>query len=325
LTAPVLEVQDLSVQFRLDDGVLRAVDGVSYELGEGETLGLVGESGSGKTVSSLAIIGLLESPPARVESGRILFDGEDLLRLDERRMSDYRGRRISMVFQEPMTSLNPVMSVGAQVSEVVTRHMDIGRRSARDRALELFDLVGIPSPRARLGEYPHQLSGGMRQRVMIAMALACDPKVLIVDEPTTALDVTIQAQILELMLSLQERLGTSILLITHDLAVIAETADHVAVMYAGRVVEKAPVEELFNDPRHPYSRGLMRSIPRIDRVREAKLVEIPGTVPDLRRLPPGCAFANRCPEAMERCLRQRPSLEAVGPDHVVSCWKAHDG
>ena len=324
MTVPVLDVQELSVQFRLDDGLLRAVDGVSYSIGEGETLGLVGESGSGKTVSSLAIIGLLESPPARVDSGRILLDGEDLLRLDDRRMSDYRGRHISMVFQEPMTSLNPVMSAGAQVSEAVMRHLDASRSSARARALELFDLVGIPSPRARLDEYPHQLSGGMRQRVMIAMALACDPKVLIVDEPTTALDVTIQAQILDLMRSLQERLGTSILLITHDLAVVAESADQVAVMYAGRVVEKASVEELFSNPRHPYSRGLMRSIPRIDRVREPRLVEIPGTVPDLRALPPGCAFANRCPEVMTQCLQQRPTLEAVGPGHTVSCWKAHD-
>ncbi|MGI9331902.1 MAG: ABC transporter ATP-binding protein [Gammaproteobacteria bacterium] len=324
MAAPVLDVQDLSVHFRMDDGLLKAVDGVSYEIGAGETLGLVGESGSGKTVSSLAVIGLLESPPASIASGSILLEGEDLLRLDEARMNDYRGRHVSMVFQEPMTSLNPVMAVGRQVTEVLTRHFDLSRRDARDRALELFKLVGIPSPATRLDEFAHQLSGGMRQRVMIALALACDPKVLIADEPTTALDVTIQAQILELLRSLQERLGTTILLITHDLAVVAETAHRVAVMYAGRVVEKAPVATLFDDPRHPYSQGLLRSIPRIDRVREPKLSEISGTVPDLRSLHAGCAFADRCQGVTERCWQQRPRLEPVEAGHLVSCWRAQD-
>ncbi len=322
MIAPVLQVEDLSVHFRDEDRLLKAVDGVSFDLAAGETLGLVGESGSGKTVTSLAVIGLLESPPAQVQSGRILFQGQDLLSLDERQMSDTRGRDIAMVFQEPMTSLNPVMSVGRQVAEVLSRHFDQNRREATQRALELFNLVGIPSPQSRLDEYPHQLSGGMRQRVMIALALACDPKVLIADEPTTALDVTIQAQILELMAGLQDRLGTSVLLITHDLAVIAETAQRVAVMYAGKIVEKATVATLFEEPRHPYTQGLLRSIPRIERQRHARLTEIPGMVPALDLLPEGCAFADRCPAVMERCRRERPRLEAVAEGHFVSCWWA---
>jgi len=325
MTEALLEVEDLRVHFRVDEGVLKAVDGVSYTLGRSETLGIVGESGSGKTVSSLAVIGLLERPAAQIESGRIVFKDQDLLRLPESRMSDVRGRQISMIFQEPMTSLNPVMTIGRQISEVLERHIEIDRREARDRALGLLDLVGIPSPTTRIREYPHQLSGGMRQRVMIALALACEPDLLIADEPTTALDVTIQAQILDLMVGLQDKLGTSILLITHDLAVIAETAHRVAVMYAGRIVEKGPVEVIFDDPRHPYTQGLLRSIPRIDRSRQVRLSEIPGVVPNLAFLPPGCAFADRCPLADGHCRGHAPVLEACGPSHLVSCWKAHDG
>ena len=325
MSAPLLQVDDLRVHFRVDDGLLKAVDGVSYELGQGETLAIAGESGSGKTVSSLAVIGLLERPPAEIPSGRIIFGDEDLLTYSENRMSDVRGRRISMIFQEPMTSLNPVMAIGLQISEVVRRHLGMSKRQARERTLELLNLVGIPEPSKRIDEYPHQLSGGMRQRVMIALALACEPMILIADEPTTALDVTIQAQILELMASLQEKLGTSILLITHDLAVIAETAHRVAVMYAGRIVEKAPVKEIFQTPRHPYTQGLLRSIPRIDREREKRLTEIPGFVPSLADLPSGCAFVDRCPQAIDRCRRDTPMIEAIGEGHQVSCWRAEDG
>ncbi len=324
MNGTLLDVEDLRVHFRVDEGLLKAVDGVSYTLGRAETLGIVGESGSGKTVSSLAVIGLLERPAAQIESGRILFEDTDLLTLSERRMSDVRGRRISMIFQEPMTSLNPVMTIGRQIAEVLQRHLDLSRRAAMDRSMELLDLVGIPSPKARLGEYPHQLSGGMRQRVMIALALACEPDLLIADEPTTALDVTIQAQILDLMVGLQEKFGTSILLITHDLAVIAETAHRVVVMYAGRIVEVGPVEAIFENPLHPYTKGLLRSIPRTDRARLARLSEIPGVVPNLTHLPPGCAFADRCPLADAHCRTNSPEMTTAAADRRVSCWKSYD-
>ena len=324
MNGALLDVEDLRVHFRVDEGLLKAVDGVSYSLGRAETLGIVGESGSGKTVSSLAVIGLLERPAAQIESGRILFEDTDLLALPERRMSDVRGRRISMIFQEPMTSLNPVMTIGRQIGEVLERHLDLARRTARERSLELLDLVGIPSPKARLTEYPHQLSGGMRQRVMIALALACEPDLLIADEPTTALDVTIQAQILDLMVGLQDKLGTSIMLITHDLAVIAETAHRVVVMYAGRIVEEGPVEAIFESPLHPYTKGLLRSIPRIDRARQTRLSEIPGIVPNLAHLPPGCAFADRCPLADAHCRAIPPEMKSVGDNRRVGCWKSHD-
>ncbi|MCC7048849.1 MAG: ABC transporter ATP-binding protein [Alphaproteobacteria bacterium] len=322
---PLLQVEDLKVQFRLPTGILPAVDGIGFTLDRRETLGVVGESGSGKTVSSLALLRLLETPPAEISAGHVLFEGRDLLRLSEAEISDVRGRSIAMIFQEPMTSLNPVMTVGYQIDEALMRHYGIPRREARARTLELLTLVGIPSPERNIDGYPHQLSGGMRQRVMIALALSCEPKILVADEPTTALDVTIQAQILDLMVGLQEKFDTSILLITHDLAVIAETAHRVAVMYAGRIVEAAPVATIFGAPRHPYTQGLLRSIPRIHRQRLDMLAEIPGGVPDLTRLPPGCAFAPRCPRADAHCRQERPMPAAAAPDPVVSCWKAHDG
>ncbi len=322
MTQPLLEIDDLRVYFHVREGIAKAVDRVSYQLNTGETLGLVGESGCGKTVSSLAVLKLLEVPPAEYRGGHIRFDGQDLIGLDEKQMRHIRGKYISMIFQEPMTSLNPVLSIGFQVSEMLLNHGRMKPPEARERTLELLNMVGIPAPRQRLAEFPHQLSGGMRQRVMIALALACNPRVLIADEPTTALDVTIQAQILDLMVDLQDRLGTSILLITHDLGVIAEMADRVAVMYAGRIVEKADVATLFAHPRHPYTRGLLRSIPRIDsEKRPHRLAEIPGRVPNLCFLPDGCAFYDRCAERIERCRHERPVLTPVGDNgHEASCW-----
>ena len=317
----VLAVRDLAVEVPLERGVFRAVDGVGFELRPRETLGLVGESGSGKTMTSLALLRLLPEPPARLAGGSVEFEGRDLLRLPERAVADIRGRRIAMIFQEPMTSLNPLLSVGTQIAEPLRRHLSLGRREAGQKAVELLRHVGIPEPERIAREYPHRLSGGMRQRVMIAIAIACGPAVLVADEPTTALDVTIQAQILELLQSLQEELGTAILLITHDLAVVAETANRVAVMYAGRIVETAPVQELFTAPRHPYTEGLLRSIPRITRQRPPRLPEIPGTVPGPGRLWQGCAFAPRCPRAAAVCRERTPLLEPSGPDSAVACWR----
>jgi len=324
MNRPILDVRDLRVYFHVREGVARAVDGISYQLHPGETLGLVGESGCGKTVSSLAVLKLLDSPPADYRSGEILFEGVNLIRADEKTLRQIRGKRISMIFQEPMTSLNPVLSIGFQIGEVLRDHKNLAPAQMRERTLELLNMVGIPSPARRMTEYPHQLSGGMRQRVMIALALACNPRVLIADEPTTALDVTIQAQILELMMGLQSSLGTSILLITHDLGVIAETADRVAVMYAGRIVEEAEVGALFETPRHPYTQGLMHAIPRIDdENRPHRLTEIAGRVPNLCFLPEGCAFFDRCPVCEETCRMQAPELKPVGAGgHRVSCWLA---
>ncbi|HMJ97908.1 MAG TPA: ABC transporter ATP-binding protein, partial [Reyranella sp.] len=294
----ILQVHDLHTQFNTLDGVVRAVDGVSFELARGETLGIVGESGCGKSVTALSILRLIPTETGRIASGSIRFEGEELTALSEEAMKRLRGHRISMIFQEPMTSLNPVLTVGTQIAENVVRHLGVSWRAARDRACEMLDLVRIADAKRRLGEYPHQLSGGMRQRVMIAMALSCDPQVLIADEPTTALDVTIQAQILDLMLELKEKTGTAIVLITHDLGVVAETTQRVVVMYAGRKVEEAPVEVLFEEPLHPYTRGLMRAIPRLDIEADAagtrpRLQEIPGLVPILTRPIVGCAFAPR--------------------------------
>ena len=326
MDGPLLDVRDLSIHFHVREGTARAVDRVSYQIFPGETLGLVGESGCGKTVSSLAILKLLDVPPAEYHGGRILFEGRDLISAGEREMRRIRGRRISMIFQEPMTSLNPVISVGSQIAEVLLNHMKMSAADARDRTIELLKMVGIPSPRRRVDEYPHQLSGGMRQRIMIALALACNPRVLVADEPTTALDVTIQAQIIDLMLDLQAELGTSILLITHDLGVIAETANRVAVMYAGRIVEKSDVGSIFENPRHPYTQGLLQSIPRLDEDdRPRRLKEISGRVPNLCFLPAGCAFYDRCPVHAERCLVERPELEKVDErGHLVSCWVAQN-
>ena len=321
----ILEIDGLKTHFHTRDGIVRAVDGVSIRVDRGETLSIVGESGCGKSVTAMSVLRLLPVPPAKIEAGRILFDGEDLLLASEERMRDIRGNRISMIFQEPMTSLNPVMPVGRQIAESLELHQDLGRRAAAERAIEMLDLVQIPEPRRRASEYPHQLSGGMRQRVMIAMALACNPSILIADEPTTALDVTIQAQILDLMLQLKEQIGAAIVFITHDLGVVAETAQRVVVMYAGRKVEEAAVADLFARPLHPYTLGLMGSIPKLAaRVLSGgrgRLAEIPGVVPSLRQEMAGCTFAPRCPFAQERCRVETPELETHDGGRLVACWE----
>jgi peptide/nickel transport system ATP-binding protein len=321
----ILEVRDLRTQFFTRDGVVRAVDGVSFDLAAGETLGIVGESGCGKSVTALSILRLIPAQAGRIVGGSVKFDGTELTTLSDGEMRAIRGHKISIIFQEPMTSLNPVLTIGTQIAENVVRHWGVGWREARDRAHEMLALVRLSDPRRHLDEYPHQLSGGMRQRVMIAMAMSCDPRILIADEPTTALDVTIQAQILDLMLELKEKLGAAIVMITHDLGVIAETAQRVIVMYAGRKVEEASVEELFARPTHPYTRGLMRAIPRLDldteeAGRRARLDEIPGIVPVLTRTIAGCAFATRCGFATERCRVEPPPLFEQGSGHVAACW-----
>jgi peptide/nickel transport system ATP-binding protein len=319
LTQPLLEVEDLSVRFDTDEGTVHAVDRVSLTLAPREVLGIVGESGCGKSVTAMSILRLL--PETATVTGSARFEGVDLLSAPASHLRDVRGRRISFVFQEPMTSLNPVLRVGQQVAEVVRRHTDVSRAEARARAVELFDLVHIPDPERRVDEYPHQLSGGMRQRVMIAMALSCDPSVLIADEPTTALDVTIQAGILDLLRELRERLGTAIVLITHNLGVVADLADRVLVMYAGRKVEEAPVDELFAHPQHPYTIGLLGAIPRPGAGRNGRrLQEIPGRVPSLQELPTACAFADRCPRADELSRSAVPELRSVRPQHLVACF-----
>ncbi|MBI4569857.1 MAG: ABC transporter ATP-binding protein [Planctomycetes bacterium] len=317
--APVLDVRDLKTYFFTDDGVVKAVDGVSYQLYAGQTLGVVGESGCGKSVTSLSIMRLIAWPPGKIVGGEVVFEGTDLLRLSESRMRAIRGNKVSMIFQEPMTSLNPVFTVGEQIMESIVLHQKKPPREARKLAIEMLNKVGIPSPQQRVDDYPHQMSGGMKQRVMIAMALACSPRVLIADEPTTALDVTIQAQILELMRHLQREFGMSILLITHDLAVVAETADQVVVMYASKVVEHTDVRTLFREPAHPYTQGLFKSLPRIDHKAE-RLSVIEGTVPSPLRFPPGCKFHPRCPHAFDRCKVEEPALKDYGGHHLVACW-----
>jgi oligopeptide/dipeptide ABC transporter ATP-binding protein len=319
VSRPLLEVRDLRTWFHTEDGVVRAVDGVSFRIDEGETLALVGESGSGKSVTSLSLLRLVPDPPGRIEGGSIRFKGQELLELPAASMRAVRGRQISMIFQEPMTSLNPVYPCGEQIAEAVRAHERADRRTARARAIEMLRLVGIPSPEQRADEYPHQLSGGMRQRVMIAMALACRPALLIADEPTTALDVTIQAQILELLERLQAELGMAVLLITHDLGVVAETADRVAVMYGGQIVETGDVRAVFRRPFHPYTAGLLASLPALGAGRE-RLRTIPGQVPDAARLPQGCRFHPRCPVAEPRCLEPPPVLEPA-PGHDARCWR----
>ena len=315
---PLLEVEDLSVRFDTDEGTVHAVDRMSLRLEPRQVLGIVGESGCGKSVTAMSILRLL--PRTATVSGSVRFEGVDLLRAPRSHMRKVRGRRISFVFQEPMTSLNPVLRVGHQIQEVLREHLSLSRREARDRAVGLLDLVHIPDPGRRVAEYPHQLSGGMRQRVMIAMALACDPQILIADEPTTALDVTIQAGILDLLRELRERLGTAIVLITHNLGVVADLADRVVVMYAGRKAEEAPVEELFAHPQHPYTIGLLGAIPRPGAAHNGRLQEIPGRVPSLAELPGHCAFADRCPRADELSWSEVPELREVRPDHVVACF-----
>ena len=325
---PLLRVEDLVTTFHTDRGVVRAVDRVSFDLEESQTIGIVGESGCGKSVTALSLMRLVAEPPGRIESGRVLLDGKNLLELPEREMRAIRGNSISMIFQEPMTSLNPVYTVGAQIVEAIRMHQDKSRRDARDHAVEMLRLVGIPSPESNVEAYPHQLSGGMRQRVMIAMALACEPKILVADEPTTALDVTIQAQILELLRKLQEKLKMAVVLITHDLGVVAEVAETVVVMYAGRVVERGSVRDIFARPRHPYTRGLLDSIPKpgVIKGEKRRLPTIEGVVPDLHMLPPGCAFADRCSLVEDRCRKDDPALEDVEPPstHVSRCFRWRD-
>ena len=317
----LLQIRGLRTSFFTSDGEVRAVDGVTFDIEEGRTMGLVGESGCGKSVTALSVMQLLAKGSGRLVGGEILYKGENLADCDEFRMREIRGNEISMIFQEPMTSLNPVFTVGEQISEAVRLHQKVGRKEAHERAIEMMRLVKIAEPENRVRDYPHQLSGGMRQRVMIAMALSCNPDVLIADEPTTALDVTIQAQILELLEALQEELQMAILMITHDLGVIAEVADQVVVMYAGRIVEYADTKALFGQPRHPYTRGLLRSIPRLDEGRE-RLDIIPGMVPDAHAFPPGCRFAPRCSLADAHCGEEEPTLAEVADGHWVSCWKA---
>jgi oligopeptide/dipeptide ABC transporter ATP-binding protein len=320
---PLLDVRHLQTHFATRGGIIRAVDDVSWDVREGETVALVGESGCGKSVSALSVMRLVAPPAGRIAGGEVWFRGRDLLRLSEEEMRRVRGREIAMVFQEPMTSLNPVLSLGRQLTEGLEIHLGLDPARARARAAELLGLVGIPDPVRRLRQYPHQFSGGMRQRVMIAMALACEPALVLADEPTTALDVTIQAQILELMRALSRRLGVAMLMITHNLGVVARYAQRVNVMYAGRIVERGAAGALYAGPRHPYTLGLIRSVPRLDAPRQARLEAIEGQPPDLLRLPPGCAFAPRCAFRLERCLHERPALEPVGPDgHVSACWAA---
>ncbi|MEY9183249.1 peptide/nickel transport system ATP-binding protein [Bradyrhizobium sp. USDA 326] len=320
-TSPLIEIQDLRIRFHGDDGrITHAVDGVDLSVANGATLGLVGESGCGKSVTSLAIMGLLPKQSAEI-SGAIRFDGFDLLKTPDQTLRDLRGNRLAMIFQEPMTSLNPSFTIGDQIIETIVRHRGGSQRSARERAIELLRRVHIPSPERRIDEYPHKLSGGMRQRVMIAMALACDPRLLIADEPTTALDVTLQAQILELMRELKAASGAAIILITHDLGVVAEVCDEVAVMYAGEIVERAPVDELFSSPQHPYTVGLLGSIPRLDH-RAEQLATIEGMVPNMAQPPAGCRFAARCPFVLHACTKASPPLLEVGPGHLSRCIRA---
>ena len=322
----LLEVNDLKTYFDTEEGTVKAVNGVSFYLGRGETLGVVGESGSGKSVTSLSVMRLIPTPPGRLAAGEILFEGQDLLKKTEREMRRLRGNEIAMIFQEPMTSLNPVYTVGRQIAEAIVLHQGTTYREALRRATDMLDRVGIPEPGKRVRDYPHQMSGGMRQRVMIAMALSCSPKLLIADEPTTALDVTIQAQILDLMRTLQADLGMSILFITHDLGVVAEMADRVVVMYAGRAVEEGTVYDIFAEPKMPYTLGLMQSIPRVDKAaqHQARLAAIPGTVPNPLHLPSGCAFHPRCRFAVEDCKDTVPPLEDAGKGHRVRCIRWQD-
>jgi peptide/nickel transport system ATP-binding protein len=319
VSAPLLSVRNLGIEFGRRDAPVRAVSNVSFDIAPGASLGIVGESGSGKSTTSLSILRLLPESATRITSGEVFFEGIDLFKLPRDRMPEIRGRDIAMIFQEPMTALNPVMTIGSQIAEAVLLHEGLDHRRRHARAVEMLRLVGIPAPAERAEAFPHQLSGGMRQRAMIAMALACNPKLLIADEPTTALDVTIQAQVLDLMRRIRERLNTAILIISHDLGVIAEIADHVLVMYAGRVVESADVRSLFRAPAHPYTRGLLRSMPRLNDDRR-RLHQIPGSVPSAGRAISGCPFVDRCPERMAICTEQMPPMTARGVHHDVACW-----
>ena len=317
---PLLEVNGLKTQFFTQDGVVKAVDGVSWYVDEGETLGIVGESGCGKSVSVLSVMRLIPQPPGKIVEGEVIFDGENLLTMSDNDIRQVRGNKIAMIFQDPMTSLNPVLTIGRQIGEALELHMGMKKEEARKRSAELLSMVGIPEAEMRLDDYPHQFSGGMRQRAMIAMGLACNPRLLIADEPTTALDVTIQAQIVDLVKRLRDEIGMAIIWITHDLGVVAGLADRMMVMYAGHAVEEAPVKEVYGDPRHPYTVGLLGSLPRLDEVREDRLESIEGLPPDLIALPPGCPFEPRCVYAIDKCREERPKLEPVGPRHRIACW-----
>jgi oligopeptide transport system ATP-binding protein len=317
----LLEIRNLTTRFYTQDGVVNAVNGISYTLEEGETLGIVGESGCGKSVSMLSVMRLIPDPPGKIEEGEVVFNGRDLLQLSGDEIRHVRGSEIAMVFQDPMTSLNPVLTVGFQIAEALKLHQGMSNKEALRRAAELLNLVGIPNATQRLDDYPHQFSGGMRQRAMIALGLSCNPSLLIADEPTTALDVTIQAQIIDLVNSLQQQLGMAVIWITHDLGVVARLTQRVIVMYAGYIIEEAPVEDLYEQPRHPYTIGLLGSLPRLDEPPGTKLFSVPGQPPDLLALPPGCPFVPRCQYGVERCRQETPSLETVGQRHRVACWE----
>ena len=318
--AALLQVKNLKTQFFTQDGVVKAVDGVSFDLGEGDTLGIVGESGCGKSVTVLSVMRLIPQPPGKIVDGEVLFDGEDLLKVSDEQIRRVRGNKIAMVFQDPMTSLNPVLTINQQISEALELHLGMNKEAARKRTIELLETVGIPEAAKRVDDYPHQFSGGMRQRAMIAMALSCNPQLLIADEPTTALDVTIQAQIIELVKRLQKELGMAVIWITHDLGVVAGLCQRVIVMYAGHIIEQAKIKELYGHPSHPYTLGLLGSIPRLDAARKSKLTPIEGLPPDLIDAPPGCPFVPRCAYTQDICVQERPELRTVAPEHQIACW-----
>ena len=322
--ASLLEVKDLQTHFFTMDGVVKAVDGVTYDIEEGETLGLVGESGCGKSVSALSLMRLIPDPPGKIVGGEVILDGQDILKMDMDEMRHIRGAKVSMVFQEPMTSLNPVLTIERQLTETLQLHMGMSKAESRAEGVNLLARVGIPDPESRIKQYPHQFSGGMRQRVMIAIALSCSPKLIIADEPTTALDVTIQAQILELMKALTNEFGVALIVITHNLGVVARYADRVNIMYAGRIIERGSAKEIYSNPRHPYTVGLLRSVPRLDLPRRAKLDPIEGQPPDLVRLPEGCSFRARCRWAIDKCSTDTPLLMEAGENHWSACWRADE-
>jgi len=318
---PLLEVKDLATHFFTQEGIVKAVDGISYELEEGEVLGVVGESGCGKSVGALSVMRLVANPPGRTVRGEVIFEGEDLLKLDDSEMRKVRGNKISMVFQEPMTSLNPVLTIGKQLTETAELHLGMNKQQANEHAAELLQRVGIPDAANRLNDYPHQFSGGMRQRVMIAIAMSCNPRLIIADEPTTALDVTIQAQILELMQDLANEFGTALIIITHNLGVVARYAHKVMVMYAGKIIETGSAAEIYHNPRHPYTIGLLASVPRLDEAQRTKLQAIEGLPPNLVNMPVGCSFAARCAYANQKCLDEQPSLMNFSDEHTTACWR----
>ncbi len=321
----ILQVKDLRAYFKLDEGLLKAVDGVSFDLRKGETLGIVGESGSGKSVTNLAIMKLIPSPPGHIAGGEVVFMGDDILKMPDDGIRKIRGNKISMIFQDPMTCLNPFLKISTQMIETIVLHQGLDKDAAKAKAVEMLKLAGIPAPEKRIDQYPHQFSGGMRQRVMIAMALSCEPEILIADEPTTALDVTIQAQILELINELSERLGTAVILITHSLGVVAGMCDSICVMYAGRIVERGTADEIFSDPKHPYTQGLIKSVPRLDKVSTQRLYSIPGQPPNVINLPDCCPFFPRCERAMDVCKTKYPKVAELGDKRTVACWLYGEG